>query len=121
MKKSKKMYYAEIVEIVKGANLAEDVAKEYLDFIAHEIELLEKKHSSTKPTKTQVENEEIKNKILEVLRRAEKPLTVTELMGDDTLDDYSNQKLSALIKQLVDTNVVEKTVDKKKSYFAIAR
>ena len=33
--------------------------------------------------------------------------------------NYSNQKLSALLKQLVKENRVVKTVDKKKSYFSI--
>jgi len=34
--------------------------------------------------------------------------------------NYSNQKLSALLKQLVESNQVVKTVDKKKSYFTVA-
>ena len=34
--------------------------------------------------------------------------------------EYSNQKLSALVKQLVDNGEILKTVDKKKSYFEVA-
>ena len=114
---TKKEWYGILKNIVEQSDYVDK--DEALKFIAHEVELLEKKHSNTKPTKTQIENQEIKNAILEVLRKAEKPLTVTELMGDDSLENYSNQKLSALIKQLVDTNMVTKTVDKKKSYFEI--
>ena len=33
---------------------------------------------------------------------------------------FSNQKLSALLKKLVDAGRVIKTVDKKKSYFSVA-
>ena len=33
--------------------------------------------------------------------------------------EYSNQKLSALMKKLVESGRVAKTTDKKKSYFSI--
>ena len=47
-------------------------------------------------------------------------VTSTELQElDSEMANYSNQKLSALLKQLVEENRVVKTVDKKKSYFSI--
>lgn len=33
---------------------------------------------------------------------------------------YSNQKLSALLKQMVDNGEVVRTMDKKKAYFEVA-
>ena len=47
-------------------------------------------------------------------------MTITEIQtinGD--LKELSNQKISALLKQLVDSDVVERIVDKKKTYFQI--
>lgn len=76
-----------------------------------------KKKGSSKPTKTQVENEAIKEKILDVL--SDEPMTVKEIMA--VIDgDYSSQKLSALLRQLVSAEKVVKTVEKKVSRFALA-
>ena len=91
-----------------------------VDFIDHELELLDRKSSKSSQTKTQKENETIKEKIIVALREIARPVTVDELRASDAnMGEFSNQKLSALLKQLVDTNVVVKTIDKKKSYFSI--
>ena len=113
-KKTKRDFYGELRELV-GEN-AELVA-----FIDHELELLDKKSSSKAPTKTQQENENIMVTIKNELAQIGRPVTITELQGEsEELASYSNQKLSALLKKLVDTNQVVKVVDKKKSYFSIA-
>jgi Fic family protein len=90
-------------------------------FCEHEIELLQKKSSSKKPTKAQEENEVLKNKIVEVLGSFENGATASEVLGaDTTFAGMSNQKISALLKQLVDSGVVVKSTDKKKSIFSVA-
>ena len=92
----------------------------FVEFINHELELLDRKSSKSTQTKTQIENESIKNAIVESLERVAKAVTITELQElDSKMANYSNQKLSALLKQLVKENRVVKTVDKKKSYFSI--
>lgn len=92
----------------------------FVEFINHELELLDRKSSKSTQTKTQIENEGIKNAIVESLERIGSPITITELQEKDSeMANYSNQKLSALLKQLVSENRVSKTVDKKKSYFSI--
>lgn len=92
----------------------------FVEFINHELELLDRKSSKSTQTKTQIENESIKNAIVESLERIAKAVTITELQElDSEMENYSNQKLSALLKQLVKENRVVKTVDKKKSYFSI--
>lgn len=76
-----------------------------------------KKKGSSKPTKTQVENENIKAEILDVL--TDEGMTVKEILG--LLEgDYSSQKISALLRQLVAAEKVVKTVEKKVSRFALA-
>lgn len=95
--------------------------QEIITFCRHEIELLEKKSSKSSQTKTQIENEKIKITILESLTRVARPVTITELQElDSEMSNYSNQKLSALLKQLVVSNQVVKTTDKKKSYFSVS-
>lgn len=88
-------------------------------FIKHEIFLLEKKSSGErKMTKTQEANVGIKKVIMEVLTESETALTVTEIIKSHTeLAELSNQKVSALITQLVTEKRVEKIVEKRKSYF----
>lgn len=92
-----------------------------VEFIDNEISLLEKKSSKSTQTKTQVENENIKDKIVEVLKNLDRKVTITELQGaNEEMATYSNQKLSALLKQLVEENRVVRVPDKKKTYFTVA-
>lgn len=95
----------------------EDMVK----FIDHELELLNKKSSSKKMTKTQEENVVLKDKIVEVLGGFENGATASEVLGaSEDFTGFSNQKISALLKQLVDEKRVVKTSDKKKSIFSVA-
>lgn len=82
-------------------------------------EQIAKKKGSSKPTKTQVENEKVKEAILAVLADCDEPITVKEILG--LLEgDYTSQKISALLRQLVNSGKVEKTIEKKVSRFALA-
>ncbi len=93
---------------------------EMVAFIDHEIELLDKKASNKKATKTQEANVGIKSTILAVLEGG-KSMTVTEMQGASTeLGELSNQKVSALVRQLVESGEVVKTIDKKVSRFSLA-
>ena len=93
---------------------------EMVAFIDHEIELLDKKASNKKATKTQEANIGIKSTILAVLEGA-KSMTVTEMQGASAeLGELSNQKVSALVRQLVEAGKVVKTIDKKVSRFSLA-
>ena len=93
---------------------------EMVAFIDHEIELLDKKASNKKATKTQEANVGIKSTILAVLEGG-KSMTVTEMQGASAeLGELSNQKVSALVRQLVEAGKVVKTIDKKVSRFSLA-
>ena len=93
---------------------------EMVAFIDHEIELLDKKASNKKVTKTQEANVGIKSTILAVLEGG-KSMTVTEMQGASAeLGELSNQKVSALVRQLVEAGEVVKTIDKKVSRFSLA-
>ena len=93
---------------------------EMVAFIDHEIELLDKKASNKKATKTQEANVGIKSTIIAVLEGG-KSMTVTEMQGASAeLSELSNQKVSALVRQLVEAGEVVKTIDKKVSRFSLA-
>lgn len=92
---------------------------DYKAYLENELNLVIKKNTykSSKPTKAQIENENIKDKILEVLKNAEKPMTATEIANEI---GYSVNKASALLTQLKEDNSVVRSVDKRKAYFSIA-
>ena len=95
--------------------------EDMVEFIDHELELLAKKSASKKPTKNQAENEVLKSKIMDVLATFENGATASEVLSADTaFTGMSNQKISALLKQLVDCGDVVKSTDKKKSIFSVA-
>lgn len=106
-----------LIDVLMGNKEVEDT-QIFVDFLTHERELLEKKSSNSGQTKTQKENETIKEKIVETLRDLGKYATITEIQNANVeLSTYSNQKISALLKQLVDNKEIEKVIDKKKAYF----
>lgn len=117
-KMTKKDWFATIRAMVEGSgNERED---EILAFIDHEVELLEKKSSKSGQTKTQKENVEVVAKIENALREVGKAVTITELQtASEEMSAYSNQKLSALLKQMVSKGTVIRTEDKKKAYFSL--
>lgn len=82
---------------------------------------LMKKKGSSKPTKTQVANEATKAEIREVLGSADEPMTVSEILKA-LPNDYSSQKISALLRQMGEdgSKEVVKTIEKKVSRFSLA-
>lgn len=121
-KVTKREYFAQLREAV--ADNPELVA-----FIDHEVELLNKKNSGNSQTKTQKENAVIAEMLVGELAKAGKPITITDLMNEsEVIQNYvlengnrlTNQKISAIFKQLGEANRIVKVTDKKKSYFSVA-
>lgn len=119
-KMTKRDYFNGLLGVIENHKDSIENYEEFKAFIEREIELLNKKRSNSKPTKTQIENEKIKEKILEVLTDVNEVMTISELMTADGLENYSNQKLSVLCHQLVNEHKVVNTKVKKVSYFKIA-
>lgn len=82
-----------------GAMTAETV-ESLANHAEMELEKLDKRNAqrSSKPSKTQLENEPIKAHLLEIL--AVKPMTASEIHEVDA--DLSTQKISSLCRQLVE-------------------
>ena len=116
-KMTKKEIINLLIDVLIGNKEVEDV-QIFIDFLTRERELLERKSSNSRQTKTQKDNEILKGKIVETLKELNKFSTITEIQENNTeLADLSNQKISALLKQLVDTNVIERVIEKKRAYF----
>ena len=119
-KMTKRDYFNGLLGVIENHKDSIENYEEFKAFIEREIELLNKKRSNSKSTKTQIENEKIKEKILIAFEKIDEPVTITELAKMDGLTEYSNQKLSVLCHQLVDEHKVVNTKVKKVSYFKIA-
>ena len=110
---TKREMFARIAEI--NASDAEIV-----DFCNHEIKLLDSRKTPKTPSKKDVENAGL----IEIIRNAlwifPDGVTVSELMKtSDDLNGLSNQKVSALLRKMVNAGEVEKVVDGKKSLFRL--
>lgn len=87
--------------------------------------LAEKRSTPSKADKEKsAEHKAIADEIILVLSTEEtvtSGMTVSEMQkASEMLAGYSNQKISAILRKMVDSGAVVKTVDKKKSYFSIA-
>lgn len=118
---TKKDYFEMIKEVCADRT-------DIVDFCNHEIELLSRKNSKSGATKTQKENKIVANMLVEELAKIGKPITITDLMNTSEIvkgytlengNNLTNQKISAIFKQLVESQRIVKVVDKKKSYFSI--
>ena len=107
-------------------NIAEVKANpELVKFIDHELELLAKKNASgeNKMTASQKANEGIKSEILECMANEPNRLfTISEMQKVfPCCAELSNQRVSALVRQLVNDEKVERLEEKRKAVFRIAR
>lgn len=115
MSNAKKMTKREMYEMIKANH---NLSADEIAFIDHELELLAKKNSAEKkPTAVQVANEGIKADILNGMEIGKK-YTITDLMKEiPACAELSNQRVSALVRQLVTDGAVERTEEKRKAYF----
>lgn len=118
-KVTKKDNFKAIIEV-----LAKNGREDLVSVMEHEIELIEKKASNAKMTKTQEANQDIKALIVKELARLARPVTITELISESSeiaeITGGSNQKVSALMTQLKNSNQVVRTQEGKKAMFSIA-
>ena len=110
------MTRVEALEIAIGLANGQDEVVEKLEGIKAQ---LSKKRTSTSPTKKQRENEVIKDKIFAILSESENKLRASDIvkLADEK---YSLPKVTAMLKQLVESGKVEKVIEKKIPYFSVA-
>jgi hypothetical protein len=110
---TKKDYFKQIMS--KYPLTAEEVK-----FVEHEIELLDKKNvnksGEKKLTAKQKENEAYKVEILGII--TDEAHTVSEILkSGDFPEDMTNQRISALLKQMIEADLVVRTEKDRKAYF----
>ena len=95
------------------------------EFIDHEIELLDKKKSNGN-AKANEKMEKSVELVYNALVSVNRAVSASELIAETDLSALENesgvvstQKVSAMLKKLVDCGRVEKFTDKKKTYFRV--
>jgi hypothetical protein len=118
-----KMTKATAWGIVKGIveNSNHPQSAELIAKIDNEIALLAKKNSAEKkPTVQQVANEGIKTAIVDGMESGT-AYTITDIIKSvPECAELTNQRVSALMRQLVESGAVVRTEDKRKAYFSKA-
>jgi hypothetical protein len=99
-----------------------DVPAEVAEKLKSMVAQLEKKSGAErKPTARQVENTKVKEKIASQME-PNVLYTVGEMLKKfDTTEDMTSQRLTALLTQMAEDGLVEKTKDKGKSLFSLAQ
>ena len=99
------------------SNLPEDVVAK---LSAMKVSFEKKSSAERKPTPTQQENMGHKQEILNLLADGNQ-YTITDIMkGVPSLSDLSNQRVSAIVRQLTLSGEVVRVEDKRKAYFKLA-
>ena len=106
---------------IASSELSEAITK--LSGMAEKI--AEKRSTPSKADKEKsAEHKAIADEIMLVLSTEEtvvNGMTVSEMQkASETLAGYSNQKISAILRKMIDNGTIVKTIDKKKSYFSLA-
>ena len=91
-----------------------------VEFINHELELLEKKNAADKkPTAQQSANKAICEAIVAGMEPT-RLYTITELIKEiPECADLTNQRVSALVRGMKDSGLIERVEEKRKAYFRV--
>lgn len=120
---NKKMTNAQALEIAIEV-LKETDTEKYTEVIEKLDKMLvqvnKKSSANRKPTATQLENEGLKEKIVEYLKNTGKKLTVSEMMKEiEGIEELSNQRVTSLATFLYKEGKIEREVEKRKAYFFV--
>ncbi len=113
----KNMTYAQALEIaIATVDNAEAVER----LVALKASIDKKNSADRKPTKIQVENDNVRNEILALLSDGQ-ARTISEIAeAIPALNDATSQRVSALLTPLMKSEAVVREMVKRKAYFKLA-
>ena len=94
----------------------------YVNFLKHELELLDKKSTNRKETQKQKENKELTEIVYSVLvANNGNTMSIKQIIeSDELLNDLSSNRVSAMLKTLVDNGSVNRIKTNKGTFFTVA-
>ena len=120
---TKAQRFSDIKALLSGEDVVYGTTfEDAIQFCDSEIALLAKKNSSDKkPSKTQEKNESYKALIMDFLSVQTSGVTCTDIQkGIVEFADFNNQKISALVKQLVEAGKAKKEIVKGRALVSLA-
>lgn len=112
------MTYVQALEIAINSITDNTEAVERLEALMASI--VKKNSADRKPSKTQVENDGVRNDILALLSDGQ-ARTISEIAeGVPALNDATSQRISALLTPLMKQELVVREMVKRKAYFKLA-
>ena len=114
---TKLTYSSALTYAIENCEMPADV-REKLEALLNQQE--KRSNADRKPTKNQQANANLREVVMDVLRNAGTPMTVTEVFNamSENPEVSSTQKVSALMRQLLLEGRVVKTMEKRVSYFS---
>ena len=107
-----------ITYALENCTLPEDVKAKFESMLVA-LDKKSAKSGERKPTKTQIANEGFKEAIVNGMER-DRLYTITELVKEIPFgEELSNQRVSALVRQLKEVGLVKRTEEKRKAYFSL--
>lgn len=122
MTKTRKEMYEMIINVMETVEHSEKA--EMIEFLNHQLELVANRNSKSKSAsaKRQAENTALAEKVLAVMVEANRPVTATVLFKLCSIPEVtSTQKLVALLNILTSNGQVVRKVDRKTSFFSVAK
>ena len=111
-----KITYVSALDVVLNGEPMTDEVREKLE--ALKASIAKKNTAERKPTATQTANEGFKVAILNGLESG-KAYTITDIIKSvDEVSDLSNQRVSAIVRQLVESGSLVRDEVKRKAYFS---
>ena len=107
------------IEMLTSIREAVATNPEMVEFLNHEIELLQRKAATPrKPTVTQIENAGLRKEIADFLFKTEAPQTIKEIVANvEGLEGLSNQRVTHLLTALRKAGEIKRTIVKKVPYY----
>ena len=114
-----KITYVSALDVVLNGEPMTDEVREKLEALKASIE--KKNPSERQPTATQTANEGFKVAILNGLESG-KAYTITDIIKSvDEVSALSNQRVSAIVRQLVESGSLVREEVKRKAYFSLVQ
>lgn len=122
-KVTKKIVFEKLVEFVSKSNF--ELKTEAINYLNTDLKAIERKANATSIAKKQkeVENNELRNEIINTFKNLGKGFYNTEELKDsnEVLKGLSTSKISYLMKELLENQVVERKEEKRKVYYKLVK
>ena len=109
------------VEMFKNLLENYDLTEKEIEFINHEIELLEKKNGNRKPTAQQLKNKAVAESVLEYLRTTGKKMQIKQMIKEipafAEIPDCTPQYAMAIVRPMKESGIIGRVEEKGTALF----